>query len=312
MDNYTGIDNFHILLFSNIDGSRAFIIGAFAFIYLIGVLMNLAIFTLICSNNHLHSPMYLFLCNLSFVDICYTTITIPKLLAMLLSRHNTVSFTQCFIQMFLLFTVATTEDLLLLIMAYDRYVAIWNPLRYHHLLSKKMCFLFTSLAWLSGCLNSSQLTMSATKMSFCHSNTIHSFYCDINAMKNIACGGTEMLYGVINVSSVLLGFVPFVCSLISYTQIVKIVLSIKTSEGRRKAFSTCSSHLTVIIIFYWTATTVYVIPSSEQYYVLEQVFTVLYTTIIPMLNPLIYSLKNKDVKWAVVRLLCNQHSQKLK
>ncbi|DBA13668.1 TPA: hypothetical protein GDO54_018582 [Pyxicephalus adspersus] len=308
--NYTEVKEFRVLLFSNINGCKSPIIFAFCFIYLVGVLMNLTIFTLICADSHLHTPMYLFLCNLSFVDICYTTVTIPKLLAMLLSGHNTMLFTQCTIQMFILFMLATTEALLLLIMAYDRYVAICNPLRYHQLLSKKMCFLFISLAWLCGSLNSSQLTISAAKMSYCNSNTIHSFYCDIKALKNIACGGMEILQSIIYINAVFLGLLPFLGSLTSYTKIVKIVLSINSSEGRRKAFSTCSSHLTVIIIFYWTGTTVFMIPPSKQYCVLEQVFTVLYTTIIPMLNPLIYSLKNKDVKCAMGRLLGMKTVQK--
>ncbi|XP_075037409.1 olfactory receptor 1-like [Mixophyes fleayi] len=303
MDNYTSTKEIHILPFYRTDENKAVIFTVFAFIYLTGLLMNTAIITVICIDAHLHTPMYVLLCNLSFVDMCYTTVTMPKLLDMLLSGNNTVSFTQCFTQMYFLFLAAGSEDFLLLTMAYDRYVAICNPLQYHSIMSKKMCLLFMTVIWLYACLHSSLITISASKMYFCHSNTIQNFYCDAKALTNIACGGTEVFYTVIYIEVLLIGLLPFLCSLTSYSKILKIIFNIKSIDGRRKAFSTCSSHLIVIIMFYSTGTSVYMIPTSDNYSVLEQICTVLYTTVTPMLNPLIYSFKNKDIKCAVLRLL---------
>ncbi|XP_040297336.1 olfactory receptor 1C1-like [Bufo bufo] len=304
MENHLSVPTeFNILPFSSKADSPALTSFLFTVIYLLGVLMNMMIVTLIYLDKQLHTPLYLFLCNLSFVDMCYTTTIIPKLLHMLSSGNYKVSFRECFTQMFFFFLAAVAEDLLLFTMAYDRYVAVCKPLHYHSILSKKVCSFYMAAIWFSAGLNSCFVTVPAMKMSFCNSTTIHHFHCDAKALTKISCAGKEMFYLVIYFESFLLALCPFLCSLISYSKILQVIFHIKSREGKIKAFSTCSSHLTVIMLYYSTAAAVYLLPSSRYSDTLDQVFTLLYATVTPMLNPLIYSLRNKDVKTAVMRLL---------
>ncbi|XP_069841046.1 olfactory receptor 2L3-like [Dendropsophus ebraccatus] len=302
MENYTSVPTeFHILPFSY--KSPALVIGLFTVIYLLGVIMNVLIVTLIYLDQQLHSPMYRFLCNLSFVDLCYTTTIIPRLLHMLSSGNYTMSFRQCFTQMFFFFLAASTEDLLLFIMAYDRYVAICKPLHYHSILSKEVCSVFMTILWICASLNSCLIITPTMNMSFCNSTTIHHFYCDAKALTTISCGGKERFFSVIYFELFFFVLCPFLCSFTSYTKILQVIFRIKSVAGRKKAFSTCSSHLTVILLYYGTAVLVYLLPSSRYSDLLDQVFTLLYATVTPMLNPLIYSLRNKEVKMAATRLL---------
>ncbi|KAM3916841.1 olfactory receptor-like protein OLF4 [Leptodactylus fuscus] len=308
MKNFTSFPTeFYILPFSYTSDSPAFIFALFTGIYLLGVLLNVLIVTLIYLDKQLHSPMYLFLCNLSFVDMFYTTTVIPKLLYMLSSRNHRVSFRQCFTQIFFFFVAAGTEDLLLFIMAYDRYVAICKPLYYHTILSNKVCSICMGAMWISAVFNSCFVTLPTLKMSFCHSTTIHHFYCDAKTLTKISCAGNELFYSVIYFESIILGFCPFLCSLTSYVKILQVIFRIKSGDGRKKAFSTCSSHLTVIMLYYSTAISVYLSPSHRYSDILDQVCTLLFATVTPIVNPLIYSLRNKDVKTAVRRLLWIKH-----
>ncbi|XP_075687714.1 olfactory receptor 2L3-like [Rhinoderma darwinii] len=304
MGNYTSVPTeFHILPFSYQGDSPPFVFVLFTVIYLLGVLMNVLIVTLIYLDEQLHSPMYLFLCNLSFVDICYTTTIVPKLLHMLSSGNHNVSFPQCFTQVYFFFLAAGTEDLLLFTMAYDRFVAICKPLHYHCILSKDVCSFCMAAIWLCASLNSCLITVPTLKMSFCRSTTISHFYCDAKALTKISCAGKELFYLVIYFELFFFGLCPFLCSFTSYAKILKVIFHIKSKDGRKKAFSTCSSHLIVIILYYGTAALVYLLPSSRYSDILDQIFTLLYATVTPMLNPLIYSLRNKDVKGAVRRLM---------
>ncbi|KAM5151777.1 olfactory receptor 8D1-like [Mantella aurantiaca] len=298
MESNTSWLEFHILPFFIKSDHKLFIFNTvfFFLIYVIGIIANLIIISVICLDLHLHTPMYLFLCNLSIIDICYTTVTVPKLFYILFSGNNTVSYTQCFIQVYFVFLAVTTEDTIIFIMAYDRYVAICHPLDYHRILNKRICILLILATWISGFLNSFLSTSSILKMIFCSSLTIHQFFCDAKALINIACSGTEMFYIVLYTESFVLGLCPVMCNLVSYVKIIRVILHIKSKDGRSKAFSTCSSHLTVMAIYYGTAIAVYMIPPSDRYDLLEQILTVFYTTVIPMLNPLIYSLRNKEVK----------------
>ncbi|XP_072272984.1 olfactory receptor 1G1-like [Pyxicephalus adspersus] len=275
----------------------------FFFIYFFGVLLNIIIITVICLDLHLHTPMYLFLSNLSIIDLCYLTVNVPKLLYILLSGNNTVSFTECLVQMFFFFLSDITEVTIIFIMAYDRYVAICHPLDYHRILNKKICTLLLMVTWISACLHSSLFTASMLKIFFCSSLTIHQFFCDAKALINISCGGTEMFYSVMYTDSLLFGLIPVVCNVMSYVQIIGVILCIKSVDSRSKAFSTCSSHLSVMVIYYGSATAVYMIPPSDQYDILEQILTIFYTTVVPILNPLIYSLRNKDIKNSLSKLL---------
>ncbi|KAM5152698.1 olfactory receptor 8D1-like [Mantella aurantiaca] len=305
MESNTSRLEFHILPFFMKDDNKLFILSTvfFLLIFVIGILVNIIIITVICLDLHLHTPMYLFLCNLSIIDICYTTVIVPKLLYILFSGNNTVSYTQCFFQIYFVFLASITEVTIIFIMAYDRYVAICHPLHYHRILNKKICTLLVIVAWISGCLNSSLFTSSILKMIFCSSLTIHHFFCDAKAMLNIACSGTEMFYIVVYTDCFVFGFCPVMCNLVSYVHIIRVILHIKSKDGRTKAFSTCSSHLTVMVIYYGSGILEYMLPPSDRYNLLEQILTVFYTTVIPMLNPLIYSLRNKEVKNSLQKVL---------
>ncbi|KAM5151755.1 olfactory receptor 2K2-like [Mantella aurantiaca] len=287
------------------DDNKLFIFNTvfFSLIYVIGILVNLIIITVICLDLHLHTPMYLFLCNLSIIDICYTTVTVPKLLYILFSGNNTISFTQCLIQTYFVFQSSTTEVMTIFIMAYDRYVAICNPLHYHRELNKKICMLLVMGAWISGCSNSSLITNSILKMNFCSSLTIHQFCCDAKSLLNIACSGTKMFNIAMYIEYLVFGLCPVMCNFLSYVKIIRVILRIKSKDGRSKAFSTCSSHLIVMAIYYGCGIAEYMIPPSDHYDLLEQILTVFYTTVVPMLNPLIYSLRNKAVKNSLRKLL---------
>ncbi|XP_018427481.1 PREDICTED: olfactory receptor 1L4-like [Nanorana parkeri] len=302
MKNYTSFLEFYIVPFSSNVEDDMLLSSLFVLTYVTGVLINSAIIIVIYKNDRLHSPMYLFLCNLSVVDMCYTTVIIPKLLYILISGNNAVSFTQCFLQMYFFFWIGSTEDLLLFTMAYDRYVAICDPLHYHFILSMKICFLLIAFIWVSGCLNSVLISISVSKMSFCHS-TINHFFCDSKALTKISCGGTELFYNVMYVELVVFGLVPFVCTLASYLKIIRVILAIKSSDGRTKTFSTCSSHLIVLFIYYVTIAAVVMMSPSKYSDLLEQFFTLLYSIVAPMVNPLIYSLRNKDIKKGLLSLV---------
>ncbi|KAM5151771.1 olfactory receptor 2T29-like [Mantella aurantiaca] len=305
MESNTSRLEFHIVPFFMKADNKLFIFNTvFLFlIYVIGILVNIIIITVICLDLHLHTPMYLFLCNLSIIDICYPTVTVPKLLYILFSGNNIVSFTQCFLQIYFVFLAGTTEITIIFIMAYDRYVAICHPLYYDLILNKNICIFFVMVTWISGCLNSSLLTSSILKMVFCSSFTIHQFFCDAKALLNIACSGTEMFYAVMYADFLVFGLCPVMCNLLSYVQIIRVILRIKSKDGRSKAFSTCSSHLTVMAIYYGSGISEYMIPQSDHYEAQEQILTVFYTTVIPMLNPLLYSLRNKEVKNSLRNLL---------
>ncbi|XP_075037562.1 olfactory receptor-like protein OLF4 [Mixophyes fleayi] len=302
MDNDTSIIQFHILPFS-MKADKPIIFSVFFLLYLIGALVNIVIITVICLDSHLHSPMYLFLCNLSFVDVCYTTATVPKLLDILRSGNSTVSFQECFTQMYFFCIAAITEDILLFVMGYDRYIAICHPLFYHLILSKKICILLMIIIWFCAGLYSMYCIFSVLKLSFCHFLTIHQFFCDPKALVNISCSGSNMFYIILYVGILLFGVCPFLSNVMSYIKIISVILHIKSRDGRRKAFSTCSSHLTVMIIYYLTCISAYMIPPSDQHNFLQQIFTVLYTTGTPMVNPLIYSLRNSEIKRALQRLV---------
>ncbi|XP_073516792.1 olfactory receptor 5V1-like [Phyllobates terribilis] len=292
---------FFILTFANDLENKPFLSLFFVLAYFTGVIANSATIIAIYKDRHLHTPMYLFLCNLSIVDLCYTTSTVPKLVYMLVSGDYTLSFTQCFIQMYFFLHVATTEDILLFIMAYDRYVAICNPLRYHNLLSKKVCILLMATAWATGCMNSTVTTLTTSNIPL-YTNIVPQFLCESKAFTKMSYPNTGFqLFSYIEV--VMFGVGPFLCSIVSYTKVIIVILHIKCSDGRRKTFSTCSSHLIVLTMYYGTWMSVYIVPPLKDPRVFELTLSILFSIITPMVNPLIYSVRNKDVKRALLKMV---------
>ncbi|KAM4675828.1 olfactory receptor 1-like [Discoglossus pictus] len=253
------------------------------------------------SHSHLHTPMYLFLSNLSFVDICYTTTTLPKLMDILLTGNNSIDFIQCFTQMYFFILMAITEVFLLSSMAYDRYVAICHPLHYQHMMNRQKCIVLLVCTWVSAFWDSLFLTVFASKLSFCHSYKIQQFFCDIKALAQIACAGKTFNMLIIG-NIFIFGLCTFLLNLTSYVKIISSILRIQSTSGRKKAFSTCTSHLTVLIMFYGTVLWTYMRPPSENSEELDQLFSIIYLAVTPMLNPVIYSLRNKDVKTAMNRI----------
>ncbi|KAG9467061.1 hypothetical protein GDO78_015683, partial [Eleutherodactylus coqui] len=297
MKNETSVKYFYILPFSEDTMKKPFISIFFFLIYFIGVLVNSSIITVICLEVQLHKPMYLFICNLSIVDIFYTSVTVPKLLHMLLSGDYIVSFSQCYTQWYFFSAAASAEGILLFIMAYDRYVAICIPLHYHFILSQRNCILITFGIWTAAFLNSLLLVVSAFNMTSCHSNIIHQFFCDAKSLTKATCASIEIFFLITGIEMLLLAFVPVLGTCISYVNIFSVIFKMKSTESRKKALSTCSSHITVMSIYYGTCLAGYLIPSFSH--VLDLVFNVVYTTIIPMINPIIYSLQNSNVKIAL-------------
>ncbi|XP_075715636.1 olfactory receptor 1E16-like, partial [Rhinoderma darwinii] len=270
-------------------------------IYLTGVLGNIIIITSVIIDARLHTPMYIFLCNLSSVDMIFNSSTFPKLMDILLSGNDSISFIQCFTQLYFYMFAASTEDVLLSLMAYDRYVAICKPLHYHLIMNKRKYVLLLLGTWILGCANSLFLTFSIYQLELCPSNKIQHFFCDIKALEKISCSHTQF-YILLYIESVVLGLFPFLLSLTSYIKIILIILRIRSTSGRKKAFSTCTSHLAVLIIFYGVALCMYVKPPSGHFDKQDLVFSIMYTGVTPMLNPLIYTLRNKEVQAALWRI----------
>ncbi|XP_039076342.1 olfactory receptor 13C7-like [Hyaena hyaena] len=267
--------------------------------YLVILLGNRTLILLTLLDPRLHTPMYFFLGNLSFLDICYTTSFIPSVLIHFLSRKKTISFTRCVVQMSVSYTMGSTECVLLAVMAYDRYVAICNPLRYPIIMSKALCIQMAALSWGLGFLNSLTETILAIRLPFCGKNVINHFVCEILAFVKLACADISLNEIAIMLGNVIFLFSPLLLISISYIFILSTVLRINSAEGRKKAFSTCSANLTVVTMFYGTILFIYKKPKSKDS-AFDKLIALFYGVVTPMLNPIIYSLRN-------MRKLMNRH-----
>ncbi|XP_007966958.3 olfactory receptor 13C7 [Chlorocebus sabaeus] len=261
------------------------------------------------SNSHLHTPMYFFLGNLSFLDICYTTSSVPLILDSFLTPRKTICFSACAVQMFLSFAMGATECVLLSLMAFDRYVAICNPLRYPVVMSKAAYVPMAAGSWVAGSTASMVQTSLAMRLPFCGDNIINHFTCEILAVLKLTCADISVNVISMGVTNVIFLGVPVLFISFSYVFIIATILRIPSAEGRKKAFSTCSAHLTVVIVFYGTILFMYGKPKSkdplgeDKEDLADKLISLFYGVVTPMLNPIIYSLRNKDVKAAVRNLV---------
>ncbi|XP_073096076.1 olfactory receptor 8A1 isoform X2 [Manis javanica] len=274
----------------------------FLAIYSVTVVGNLGMFTLICLNAQLHTPMYYFLSNLSLVDLCYSSVITPKMLLNFVSEKNTISYAGCMSQLYFFLVFVIAECYMLTVMAYDRYVAICRPLLYNIIMSPQLCSLLVVLVYVIGYIGSTIETVLMLKLSYCDPLISH-YFCDILPLMKLSCSST---YDVEMIVFCLAGFDIIVTSLtvlVSYAYILSSILRISSTEGRSKAFSTCSSHLAAVGLFYGSTAFMYLKPSTANSLAQENVASVFYTTVIPMLNPLIYSMRNKEVKAAVHKTL---------
>ncbi|XP_076988266.1 olfactory receptor 13C3-like [Tamandua tetradactyla] len=308
-NNQTFVSEFLLLGLSGHPNLEIIFFALLLVMYLVILLGNGVLIVASIFDARLHTPMYFFLGNLSFLDICYTTASIPSTLGPIISQKRTISFSRCAVQMFLVFALGSTECLLLGMMAFDRYVAICNPLRYPIIMSKAVYVLMASTSWLSGGINSTVQTSLAMQLPFCGNNVINHFGCEILAVLKLACADISLNVTTMLVASMVFLVLPLLVIFFSYMFILYTILRIKSATGRHKAFSTCSSHLTVVIIFYDTIFFMYAKPTSQdqsgenKFQTSDKLMFLFYGAMTPMLNPIIYSLRNKDVKSAVKYLL---------
>ncbi|XP_075798483.1 olfactory receptor 1468-like [Microtus pennsylvanicus] len=278
----------------------------FLAMYLTTVLGNLIIIILIHLDSHLHTPMYLFLSNLSFSDLCFSSVTMPKLLQNMESQDPSISYAGCLTQMYFLMVFGDMESFLLVVMAYDRYVAICYPLRYTSIMNTTLCVCLVVLSWVLTVLYSMLHTLLLARLSFCEDNVIPQFFCDISAVLKLACSDVYINELMIFILGGFVIVIPFLFIVVSYVQIVSSILKVSSAHVFYKVFSTCGSHLSVVSLFYGTIIGLYLCPSANNSSVKETAMAMMYTVVTPMLNPFIYSLRNRDMKEALIRVLCKK------
>ncbi|XP_034646365.1 olfactory receptor 1009-like [Trachemys scripta elegans] len=303
MKNQTTVTEFILLGLSSDPHMQIFLFLVFVVIYLITLGGNIVIMVVIRADSHLHTPMYFFIFHLSFVDICYSSVAVPNVLRNFLVEHKTISVYGCIAQMFFILLSGGAEILILSAMAYDRYAAICDPLRYIERMSKGICVLLVSGAWTTGFFYALLNTVFTLKLHFCGYNQIHHFSCELPPLLQLSCPETLTNQVVLLTSAVIFASNYFLLTLISYIHIIFTILRIRSVEGRHKVFFTCSSHLIVVALLYVTGFLQYTKPSSVSSGVLDEIFSIQYSVLNPMLNPIIYSLKNKEVKTALRKML---------
>ncbi|XP_069618730.1 olfactory receptor 6B9-like [Ranitomeya imitator] len=301
--NITGVTEFFLLGFQINQFLRMFLFGLFFTIYCTALSGNLLIITLVSTSRNLHTPMYFFISQLSVSDVLVITAIVPNMLHILLNNGGTITFTDCITQFYFLCASEAAECFLLAVMSYDRFVAICNPLRYSTIMTSGYCVILSMACWLLGFSIILIYIIKTAKLIFCGPNTIDHLFCDIVPLLELACSDTFIIQLEIYLIGFPFVFIPTAIIVISYTYIVVTVLRIPSSTGRQKAFSTCSSHLTVVSIFYWTIFSVYVVPTKGLTLTMSKILSLLYTVFTPFINPIIYSLRNKDMSIAVQETL---------
>ncbi|PNI79554.1 OR2AG1 isoform 3 [Pan troglodytes] len=301
--NFTLGSGFILVGILNDSGSPELLCATITILYLLALIGNGLLLLAITMEARLHMPMYLLLGQLSLMDLLFTSVVTPKALADFLRRENTISFGGCALQMFLALTMGGAEDLLLAFMAYDRYVAICHPLTYMTLVSPRACWLMVATSWILASLSALIYTVYTMHYPFCRAQEIRHLLCEIPPLLKLACADTSRYELMVYVMGVTFLIPSLAAILASYTQILLTVLHMPSNEGRKKALVTCSSHLTVVGMFYGAATFMYVLPSSFHSTRQDNIISVFYTIVTPVLNPLIYSLRNKEVMGALRRVL---------
>ncbi|XP_068129331.1 olfactory receptor 5V1-like [Hyperolius riggenbachi] len=295
-------DHFQILAFSTPKLTQIFLFTGILLMYLATILGNLTIITLVCAVPKLHTPMYFFLSNLAAVDIASTSACVPKLLLITITQDHAISFQNCMVQMFFVMLCSCGEIFVLASMAYDRYVAICKPLQYYIIMSKALCISLVIWSWVTASLNSLLHTLLTAELLFCSSQDVNNFFCDLNVLISMSSSDTTSRKLLIVFEGTIITVLPFVLTIISYVFIISTILKIKSSDGRFKIFSSCTSHLITVILFYGPCYFLYMksefLETNEQ----DKVLAMLYVVVVPMVNPLVYSLRNKDIWDAIITL----------
>ena len=297
--NLTRDSEFFLLGLSEKPELQHLIFGLFLSMYLITVFGNLLIILTVSSDSHLHTPMYFFLSNLSFVDICFTSTMIPKMLWNIQTQSQVITYEGCMTQMFFFMLFAGLDIFLLTGMAYDRFVAIRHPLHYMVIMNSKICGILVLVSWIISALDSLLQTLMVLRLSFCREVKIPHYYCEVKLLIQLACSDNFLNDMVMYFAAGLLGVGPFAGIIYSYSKIASAIHRISSVQGKYKAFSTCTSHLSVVSLFYCTGLGVYLSSAATHSSHSTATMSVMYTVVTPMLNPFIYSLRNKDIKRAL-------------
>ncbi|XP_049644353.1 olfactory receptor 1361-like [Suncus etruscus] len=302
-ENFTQVTEFLLMGLSSDLREQQVLFLLFLSMYLVTVLGNLLIVLAIVTDARLHTPMYFFLANLAFVDICFTTTTIPKMLVNHVTGHKEILYASCLTQTFFFVWFAGIDCYLLLAMAYDRYEAICHPLHYATSVTPQLCSLLVGASWTPSFVNALTHVIFLSRLSFCTHNQVPNFFCELSTLLNLACSDTFANNMTMNTVSAFTAIFPFMGILVSYILIFVAVLRIPSRTGKQKAFSTCGSHLSVVTLFYGTIIGVYFSPMSSHTVQKDTVAALMYTVVTPMMNPFIYSLRNKDMKGALRALI---------
>ncbi|XP_006112356.2 olfactory receptor 6Y1-like [Pelodiscus sinensis] len=297
--NQTHVSHFFLLGFTTSAGHQRLLFSVFLLAYLLTLMENIVILLVIRAKPRLHKPMYFFLGNLSFLEIWYVTVIAPKMLADFMTPDKRIAFQGCMAQLYFFVTFVCTEYILLAAMAYDRCVAICSPLRYPSIMSGRFCAQLAAGCWVCGLVTATIKLSFIARLRFCHTDAINHYFCDISPLLNISCSDSSLAELVDFILALLVIMVPLCIVVTSYVCILFAVLRMPSAQGRHKAFSTCSSHLAVVVLFYSTTLFTYTRPKAMYAYSSNKLVSVLYTTVVPLLNPLIYCLRNKEVKDAL-------------
>ncbi|KAM6448919.1 olfactory receptor 5A1-like [Liasis olivaceus] len=299
LENQTVITEFILLGLSNDPHIQDLLFLLFMIIFLVTILGNITVILVIKSELHFQTPMFFFLSHLAFIDICYSSVTVPKMLANFATKQKTISWEGCIAQIFFFLQTSCAEVFILSAMGYDRYVAICDPLHY---LTKEICNKMVGGAWLLGFFYAMMNALPLLNLHFCSNNIIKHYACELPSLLALSCANTFTNQITLLISILVFGVSSFLITLVSYIYIILTILKIKSAEGRQKAFSTCSSHLIVVGLFYITGFIRYMKPSSKTVMDLDKVISIQYSILTPMLNPIIYSLKNKEIRSGVEKL----------
>ncbi|XP_072259188.1 olfactory receptor 5G9-like [Pyxicephalus adspersus] len=305
--NITMVTQIFLLGFQNQHGVHFLIFCVLLGIYCLTVCGNFLIITLVSLSKYLYSPMYYYLSQLSVTDITLTTNISPNMLYIIIDEGAPMSFEGCIAQFYFFGVTECSECLLLTIMSYDRYLAICNPLRYSSIMDHILCLKLIIMSWLISFTVILIHTITICKMEFCGLNVIDHFFCDLTPLLDLICSDTSLVRTEVTLLCIPMLIIPFIIVIVTYVCIVYAILRIQSNTGRRKAFSTCSSHLCVVSIFYGTLFCIYVLPSEGQSLTVSKILSLLYTVVTPLLNPIIYTLRNKDIKNAMGKMLENKN-----
>ncbi|XP_030400108.1 olfactory receptor 6F1-like [Gopherus evgoodei] len=301
-ENQTSVQEFILLSFPGTRYFQMSLVVLFSVMYMLTILGNVSIIALVWINPQFHTPMYFFLCNLSFLEIWFTTACVPKAIGVMLGTSQTISFTVCLLQFFFFLSMGSTECFLLAVMAYDRYLAICHPLCYSSLMNSTITIWLALISWLCGFLAISVLASLIARLSFCGPNIINHFVCDIDSWVALSCTDTSLIELTTFIISIIVVVVSCAITLVSYFYIISTILRIPSAQGRQRAFSTCSAHLSVVTIWYGSITFLYVKPSAQNSLDLNKTINIFSTVVTPILNPFIYTLRNKKVKEVLAKV----------